>query len=170
MGIVFWDAVHFDCSQRPFQKAPHPLEPEVSVNSCISELGGQYVLRMKEVPDQVGRKSFHQARSCLASSVIARWWWGCWTVMLRSIKRHKKMRPAGTTLHANDKFPMSERSWCLIRLRWPEEEQFFQNGGFTVISYAGWHGYGINYYAQKCCPSCGKHNFFRLNWGINALT
>jgi len=70
--IALGAEVHLYCSQRPFQKAPHPLEPEASVNSYISELGVQYVSRMKEVPDQLERKSCHLARSHLVSSVISK--------------------------------------------------------------------------------------------------
>lgn len=36
--------------------------------------------------------------------------------MLRSIERHKKILPAGTTLRVNDNLPMSDSSWCLVRL------------------------------------------------------
>ena len=36
--------------------------------------------------------------------------------MLRSIKQRKKIRPAGTTLHANDSLPTSDSSWCFVLL------------------------------------------------------
>ena len=36
------------------------------------------------------------------------------TVVLRSINLCKNMRPSGTTLHANDNFPMRESNWRLV--------------------------------------------------------
>jgi len=36
--------------------------------------------------------------------------------MLRSIKRQRKILLAGTTLHMNDNLPISESTWCLVRL------------------------------------------------------
>jgi len=37
--------------------------------------------------------------------------------MLRSIKRRKKILPAGTTLQANDSLPINDNSWHFVRLR-----------------------------------------------------
>jgi len=114
MADCWWN--HLACSQRPCLKAPHPSVPEASVKSCISELGVQWVSKISEVPDQLGRKFSHQARSRLASRVIGRWWCRCLTDTLRSIKRHRKVRPAGTTLHMNDSLPIGESTWRLVRL------------------------------------------------------
>ena len=39
------------------------------------------------------------------------------------MSRHKKLRSAGTTLHANDSLPISERSSHFKRLRFTEERK-----------------------------------------------
>jgi len=36
--------------------------------------------------------------------------------VLRLIKQHKKIRPAGMTLLVNDSLPISESSWCFVLL------------------------------------------------------
>ena len=101
---------HSDWSQRFDQYAPQSLLPEESVNNCIAELRIHLESRIMEVPDHGGRKLHHHIRSWHASEVTRMWWWSLDTEQLTSINQRKKMRPAGTTLHAKDNLPISDSS------------------------------------------------------------
>jgi len=74
--------------------------------------------------------------------------------MLRSIKRQRKIRPAGTTLHTNDNLPMSESTWRLVCLRFSDAlnecssskmDNFLSSEIMAVIVIVS-----TNKYAYKC--------------------
>ena len=74
----------------------------------------QWVLRIRDNLDQVGRKSCHHMMSSWASWDMQMWWWKHSTIILKSIRRCKKMQPAGTTLQANESLPTRESNWCFV--------------------------------------------------------
>ena len=79
--------------------------------------------RKRLVPDQVGRKWVHQAKSALASRVRVTWWWRGTTVVLRSMSRRRKILPGGTTLQANASLPMSESRRRFVHVRFPRRSK-----------------------------------------------
>ena len=50
----------------PFQNAAKPMEPDVSVNNCMTLGSDQEEPRKSDLPFQVGTKSSHQWRSAFA--------------------------------------------------------------------------------------------------------
>ena len=80
-------------SHLPFQKAPHPSQPKASVYRFIVKLFVHWDSRIRDVPDQLGKKSSHYTRCNLASMR----WWRWVSVVLRSISLCRNMWPAGIT-------------------------------------------------------------------------
>ena len=71
----------------------------------------------KARPFQSGRKVFHQVMSAIASELRRMWWWSCWTLVLRLIRRRRNRRTAGSARVAKLKRPISESSFRLVILR-----------------------------------------------------
>jgi len=104
---------------------PMPLEPSAtpvctpamrirSICVQLQRLGVQLSSKIRLFPDHWGRKSSHYCMSSLASMVILILWCRRTTVVLRSIILLRKILPAGTTLHANENFLISESSSLLV--------------------------------------------------------
>ena len=93
---------------------PKPRPPDASVKSSrsgdLDQKGSGIIAR----PFHRGRYFSHQATSLRASVFREIWWWGRRAVVLRSIKRLRKMRPAGMIRQAKLSLPIRERSSLLM--------------------------------------------------------